>query len=170
MLDPGYEEGGLFLDRSLNQKKVRIYADGACQGNPGPGGWATILLMGGWQREIYGYDPDTTNNRMEMTAAIVGLASLTEPCSVELFSDSSYLVKAFQQHWLEQWQRKGWRKPVKNADLWRELLALTAHHEVKWTLIRGHSGIVHNERCDTLAKNAISDKAPFHKGPLVPVA
>lgn len=140
-------------------KQVEIYTDGACSGNPGPGGWAAILLYGERRLELSGYEPLTTNNRMELTAAIAGLRALKEPCRVVLYSDSAYLVNAFRQNWLASWQRNGWRtskkEPVENQDLWQELLALTRTHQVEWAKVKGHAGHALNERCDELARTAI---------------
>lgn len=139
-------------------KKVIIYTDGACSGNPGPGGWAAVLQHSGQTKEIWGHDQQTTNNRMEMMAAIEGLRALKEPCQVELFTDSAYLRNAFVQHWLKNWQRNGWRtsskQPVENQDLWRILLALTAKHQVTWVKVKGHAGDRLNDRADELARSA----------------
>lgn len=140
-------------------KQVEIYTDGACSGNPGPGGWGAILIYGQHRRELSGFEPSTTNNRMELTAAIEALRALREACQVRLYSDSAYLVNAFQQGWLDRWQKNGWRKankdPVENQDLWAELLALLRTHRVQWLKVRGHSGHEYNERCDQLARLAI---------------
>jgi len=142
-------------------KQVNIYTDGACSGNPGPGGWAAILEYGGHVREISGYMPGTTNNRMEMFAAISGLGALKEACEVKLYSDSNYLVQAFQDHWIDQWQRKGWKKsdgkPVENQDLWFILLAQTRKHRVEFYKVRGHADHPQNNRCDELARAAIEE-------------
>lgn len=141
-------------------KKVTIYTDGACSGNPGPGGWGAILLYGEKSKEISGYEPSTTNNRMELTAAIKALRALKEPCEVDLYSDSAYLVNAFQQDWLGKWQQKGWvnskKEPVENQDLWQELLKLTKTHEVKWIKVKGHADNEFNNRCDELARGEIT--------------
>lgn len=140
-------------------KQVSLYTDGACSGNPGPGGWGYVLIYRDKRREQAGYDPMTTNNRMELTAAIEGLSALKEPCAVTLYSDSSYLVNAFRQGWLENWQRHNWlksdKKPVENQDLWQTLLRLTATHTVRWVKVKGHAGNVENNRCDQLATGAI---------------
>ncbi len=140
-------------------KQVTIYTDGACSGNPGPGGWGAVLMFRGFRREISGYDPHTTNNRMELTAAIEALSLLKEPCEVQLYSDSSYLVNAFLQHWLSGWQRHNWlksdKKPVENKDLWQKLLELTGVHSVTWIKVKGHADNVENNRCDELATLAI---------------
>ena len=138
---------------------IQIYTDGACSGNPGPGGWASVLLFGEHQKELSGFVPDTTNNRMELLAAIKGLDALKQPCSVDLYSDSAYLVSAFNEGWLENWQRKNWtnaaKQPVANVDLWQQLLDLSKRHEVTWHKVKGHSDNVYNNRCDALAVAAI---------------
>jgi ribonuclease HI len=140
-------------------KKVTVYTDGACSGNPGPGGWGAILMYGGHQKEISGYVAETTNNRMELTAAIEALRMLREPCKVDLYSDSAYLVNAFLQNWLDKWQKNGWRnsqkQPVENQDLWQELLHLTGKHRVNWVKVKGHSDNEYNNRCDRLARDEI---------------
>ena len=142
------------------KKKVTIYTDGACSGNPGPGGWGTVLIYGEQQKELSGAEATTTNQRMELTAAIRALQALKQPCSVVLYSDSAYLINAFNQHWLVNWQRNGWKnakkQPVENQDLWRELLAAVSQHEVDWRKVKGHAGDEYNERCDELARQAIS--------------
>ncbi len=143
------------------KKEVIIYTDGACRGNPGPGGWGALLVYGGREKEIYGRAAETTNQRMELTAAIKGLQCLREPCSVRLYSDSAYLVNAFNQGWLSRWQRNGWKtkagQPVGNQDLWQELLQLSRRHDVKWHKVAGHSTDERNNRCDALARKAIDD-------------
>ncbi|MDR1603430.1 MAG: ribonuclease HI [Gracilibacteraceae bacterium] len=140
-------------------KNVVIYTDGACSGNPGPGGWGAVLFYGAVNKEVSGFAPDTTNQRMELTAALRALALLKEPCRVELHSDSAYLINAFNQGWLDRWQRNGWRtarkEPVENQDLWRELLALTKTHEVSWRKVKGHADNPWNNRCDELARAAV---------------
>jgi len=145
-------------------KKVKIYTDGACSGNPGRGGWAAILLYGEHEMEISGYDPDTTNNRMELTAAIEGLKALKYPCSVELYSDSSYLVDAFNNSWITGWKLNGWRKSnkeeVKNKDLWEQLDELAKTHDITWIKVKGHSDNEYNNRCDKLAVNEIKKNTP----------
>ncbi|MDK2820880.1 MAG: ribonuclease [Clostridia bacterium] len=142
-------------------KEVVIYTDGACSGNPGPGGWGAVLIYGNNRKEISGAEALTTNQRMEITAAIKALKKLKEPCSVKLHSDSAYLVNAFRQGWLERWQRNGWqtskKQPVENQDLWKELLKLTAKHKVEWIKVKGHSDNIENNRCDKLARMAVSD-------------
>ena len=135
-------------------KEVSIYTDGACRGNPGRGGWGAILVYGKYERELSGGEPITTNNRMELTAAIRGLSALKESCAVTLYSDSKYLVDAFLEGWVYSWRDHGWRRgkdELKNPDLWEELLALTERHEVKFVWVKGHNGHGYNERCDALA-------------------
>ena len=138
--------------------KVEIFCDGACSGNPGPGGYGAILRYGGRMKELSGGARETTNNRMEMTAAIEALRQLTRPCRVVITTDSQYLVKGMTE-WIAGWQRKGWRnskkEPVVNKDLWEQLLALTSSHTVQWQWVRGHAGHVENERCDQLAREGI---------------
>jgi ribonuclease HI len=137
---------------------VEIFSDGACSGNPGPGGWGTILRCNGQEKELSGYAPETTNNRMELTAAIAGLEALIRPCRVRLTTDSEYVKKGMTE-WVAGWVLRGWKnaqkKPVANRDLWERLLDLTARHQVEWHWVRGHDGHVENERCDALARAAI---------------
>lgn len=136
-------------------RQVALFTDGACSGNPGPGGWGAVLQFGGHEKELSGGDKATTNNRMELTAAIEGLAALKEPCHVVLTSDSKYLVDAVNKGWLAGWQKKGWKKsdnsPVLNIDLWQRLLPQLARHRVDLVWVRGHDGHPENERCDQLA-------------------
>ena len=136
-------------------KTVDIYTDGACSGNPGVGGYCAILLYNGVEKIISGYEDDTTNNRMELLAAIKGLESLNQPCNVNLYSDSQYLVDAFNQSWITAWINNGWRnsnkKEVKNPDLWKKLLELTAVHQVTFIKVKGHSDNEFNNRCDQIA-------------------
>lgn len=138
---------------------VRIYTDGACKGNPGPGGWGALLRSGTRERELYGGEPATTNNRMELTAVIRALAALKRPSSVEVYTDSEYVMKGITE-WLAAWKRRGWktadRKPVKNADLWRELDEVARRHQVKWHWVRGHAGHPENERADALANRGVT--------------
>ncbi|MEP7205500.1 MAG: ribonuclease HI [Casimicrobiaceae bacterium] len=133
---------------------VTIYTDGACKGNPGPGGWGALLVRGDHEREIFGGERLTTNNRMELTAVIRALESLKRPCAVELYTDSQY-VKQGIERWILNWKRNGWltsdRKPVKNAELWRELDALAAGHQIRWHWVRGHNDHPGNTRADALA-------------------
>ena len=136
-------------------KHVEIYTDGACRGNPGPGGWGAILVYQGREKELSGGERDTTNNRMELTAAIEALKALKEPCSITLTSDSKYLVDGIQKGWAASWKKKGWKKsdnsPALNPDLWDELLTLVAQHTIEWVWVKGHVGHPYNERCDALA-------------------
>ena len=140
-------------------KKIVIHTDGACEGNPGPGGWAAILRHGAHAKELCGGEPATTNNRMELRAAIEALRALKEPCEVELFTDSEYLRDGIIS-WVAAWKTRNWRttdrKPVKNADLWRELDEICARHKVQWRWLKGHAGHPDNERCDELARGEIS--------------
>ncbi len=143
----------------MTRKKVTIYTDGACSGNPGPGGWGAVLLYGERRLEISGYDPETTNNRMEIMAAIQALERLKQPCIVTLYSDSAYLVHAFTLGWIDKWQANHWiksdKKPAENRDLWERLLAAMEDHEVKWVRVKGHANNKENNRCDELATGAI---------------
>ena len=135
-------------------KRVEIYTDGACKGNPGPGGWGALLRMGQHEKELSGGEPQTTNNRMEMTAVIRALQALREPCEVILHSDSRYVIDGMTK-WIHGWQKKGWinasKKPVRNADLWHELIEAAAPHRITWEWVRGHDGHVENERADRIA-------------------
>ena len=135
-------------------KRVEIFTDGACKGNPGPGGWAALLRTGEREKELSGGERHTTNNRMEMTAVIRALQALSQPCEVHLHSDSRYVIDGMTK-WIEGWQRKGWitssRKPVLNSDLWREMLDAAAPHRIHWIWVKGHDGHVENERVDQLA-------------------
>ena len=136
-------------------KQVTIYTDGACSGNPGPGGWAAILLYNGREKVLSGGEAQTTNNRMELMGVISALQALKEPCEVELWSDSRYVIDALEQGWAESWKRKGWKKadktPAKNPDLWETLLQLTAGHRMRYHWVKGHAENPYNNRCDTLA-------------------
>ena len=133
-------------------KEVNLYPDGACRGNPGKGGWGAILVYGSYEKEMSGGERLTTNNRMELTAAIEGLSALKEPCAVTLYSDSKYLVDAYEQGWIYGWEKANWREgKVKNPDLWQRLLVLTRTHKVSFVWVRGHNGHAYNERCDALA-------------------
>jgi ribonuclease HI len=145
----------------MAQKVVEIYTDGACSGNPGPGGWGALLRWGGREREIWGGDPGpTTNNRMELMAAIQALEMLSRPVLVKLHTDSSYLRNGIMS-WMSNWRRNGWltadRKPVKNADLWRRLSDATQAHEVEWVWVKGHAGDPGNERADALANRGMAE-------------
>ena len=140
-------------------EKVVIYTDGACSGNPGPGGWGTILMYKDTKKEISGGKKDTTNNIMELTAALEGLKMLKYPCEVDLYSDSAYLVNGFSQGWIYNWQKNNWqtadKKPVKNKEIWQEIYNLTKIHKVKFIKVKGHADNEYNNRCDELARNAI---------------
>ena len=137
---------------------VEIFSDGACSGNPGPGGWGTLLRFEDHEKEFSGFDPETTNNRMELLGAIAGLEALTRPCRVAITTDSQYVKKGMTE-WINGWVKRGWKnsqkKPVANRDLWERLLVLTEPHQVEWHWVRGHDGHAENERCDTLARAAI---------------
>lgn len=139
-----------------------MFTDGACKGNPGPGGWGALLRLGKHEKELAGAELDTTNNRMEMTAAIEGLRALTEPCEVVLYTDSKYLIDGMTK-WIDGWQKRGWvnasKKPVRNADLWHELIELAERHAIEWNWVKGHSGHPENERVDRLASDAAEDIA-----------
>ena len=141
-------------------KEVTIYTDGACSGNPGPGGWGAVLMYGEHRKEISGGDAHTTNNRMELTGPIEALELLKQPCKVRLYSDSAYLVNAFNQHWIANWQRNGWqtsqKKPVENKELWQRLLELCRAHEVEFIKVKGHADNAEQNRCDDLARAAIA--------------
>lgn len=141
-------------------KVVDVFSDGACRGNPGPGGWGVLLRYDGHEKTLHGGEPHTTNNRMELTAAIMGLEALKRPCKVRLTTDSTYVQKGITE-WLAVWKRKGWKtagnKPVKNADLWQRLDAAAGRHQVQWHWVKGHNGHVDNERVDALANRGIDE-------------
>ena len=136
-------------------KKIELFTDGACSGNPGPGGWGAILRYNGHEKELCGGEAETTNNRMELTAVIEGLCALKEPCEIELFTDSKYVCDAVAKRWVYSWKANGWKKadkkPALNVDLWEKLLELLDTHKVNFNWIKGHAGHPENERCDTLA-------------------
>ena len=136
-------------------KTVTIYTDGACSGNPGPGGWGAVLMYGKFKRELSGGDPSTTNNRMELTAVIEALSALTEPCRVELWSDSKYVIDAREKGWAKSWRARGWvkadKKPALNSDLWEKLLDLCEQHQLVFHWVKGHAENPYNNRCDELA-------------------
>ena len=136
-------------------KKIELFTDGACSGNPGPGGWGAILRYNGHEKELCGGEAETTNNRMELTAVIEGLSALKEPCEIELFTDSKYVCDAVAKRWVYSWKANGWKKadkkPALNIDLWEKLLVLLDTHKVNFNWIKGHAGHPENERCDTLA-------------------
>ncbi|MDD3213165.1 MAG: ribonuclease HI [Eubacteriales bacterium] len=145
------------------RKSVQIYTDGACSGNPGPGGWAAILDYNGKTKELSGHMSGTTNNRMEIFAVISGLGALKEPCNVDVYSDSAYTINAFNQHWIDNWQKNGWltseKKPVENSDLWKLLLQIirAKKHNVTFHKVKGHADHPQNNRCDELARAAIKE-------------
>lgn len=140
-------------------EQVIIYTDGACKGNPGKGGWGAVLQYKGKTKELFGGEAETTNNRMELTAAIEALGALKKPCSVKLYTDSKYVLQGITE-WMANWKKRGWKtaakKPVKNEDLWRELDAALAKHEVEWQWIKGHSGDVGNDKADELANQGVN--------------
>ncbi len=142
-------------------KEIIVYTDGACSGNPGPGGWGAILQYKNHKKEISGGEGETTNNRMELMAAIAALEALLEPCQVDLYTDSAYMCRAFTENWIINWQRNGWKtagkQPVENQDLWKRLLKQTQIHKVTWHKVKGHSDNEYNNRCDALARAAIKN-------------
>jgi len=142
---------------------IRIYTDGACRGNPGPGGWGALLVSGEREKELWGGEPLTTNNRMELTAAIRGLEALKRHCKVDVYTDSQYVRNGIRE-WLANWKKRGWKtadkKPVKNQDLWERLDELVTGHEIEWHWVKGHSGHDGNERADALANRGIDDQSP----------
>jgi len=144
----------------MPEREVEMYADGACRGNPGPGGWGVLLRAAGRERTLHGGAPLTTNNRMELTAVIRGLEALKHPCRVQLYTDSQYVQKGITQ-WIHDWKRRGWRtadkKPVKNIDLWQALDAAASRHAVSWHWVKGHAGHDGNERADALANRGIDE-------------
>jgi ribonuclease HI len=141
-------------------EKIQIYSDGACRGNPGPGGWGTLLIYNGTEKELYGAESDTTNNRMELMGAIMGLEALTRDCDVVLTTDSKYVMHGITE-WMDGWKSRGWKtaakKPVKNQDLWQRLDAACQSHNIEWQWVKGHSGHDENERVDQLANKAIDE-------------
>jgi ribonuclease HI len=143
---------------ATDYRQLKLYTDGACKGNPGPGGWAAILISENGKQEFSGAEPATTNNCMELMAIIHGLKAIKQPSQVKIYSDSAYVVNAFQQHWIRKWRANGWRtadkQPVKNQELWQELIRLTQLHQVEWVKVKGHAGNKYNERCDQLAVSA----------------
>ena len=143
----------------VHEKKVIIYTDGACSGNPGPGGWGALVILNDSKIELSGGEKNTTNQRMEMQAAIEALKSVAEPSYVELYSDSAYLINCFKQNWMGRWQQNNWRnakkEPVKNRELWEKLLELSKFHRIQWLKVKGHSNNLYNDRCDELARAGI---------------
>jgi ribonuclease HI len=158
----GLSCAGVVRQDFSTMKKVIIHTDGGCKGNPGPGGYGVVMVCGKHRRELSAGFRMTTNNRMELRAAIIALQSLTEPCEVELHSDSKYLIDAISKRWIEGWQKKGWKtaakQPVKNQDLWQLMLTAMARHTIDWRWVKGHAGHAENERCDVLANLAIKEK------------
>ncbi len=153
----------LYMSYPRKRKKpltdVTIYTDGACSGNPGPGGWAAILMAHGVEKEMSGFERETTNNRMELIAALKALQALNRPCRVNLYSDSAYLVSAFNENWIVNWQKNGWKNaakiPVANQDLWKALWKEHERHEITWHKVKGHADNEFNNRCDKMAVNEI---------------
>jgi ribonuclease HI len=142
----------------MSDEVVEIFTDGACSGNPGPGGWGAILRVGTTEKELWGGEPATTNNRMEMLAVIRGLQALKRPVVAKVYTDSQYVQKGISE-WIHGWKKRGWKtaskEPVKNEDLWRQLDALTVNHKIEWLWVKGHAGHVENERCDELARRGV---------------
>ncbi len=140
-------------------KSVTIYTDGACSSNPGPGGWGCVLIYNGVEKQFSGFENNTTNNRMEMRAVIEAISKLKEPCKIDLYSDSAYVVNAFLQDWITKWIKNDWvnsdKKPVKNDDLWQELLGLTKNHDITWHKVQGHADDKYNNICDRLARGEV---------------
>ena len=148
-------------------KEVTIYTDGACSGNPGPGGWAAILSYKGREKELSGGEASTTNNRMELSGVIAALSALTERCSVTLYTDSQYIERAINEHWLDSWEKRGWRRkdgPVKNLELWQELDRLLGEHSVAVRWVKGHAENEYNNRCDALAVRRRDEYAALREG------
>ena len=148
-------------------KQVDIYTDGACSGNPGPGGWAAILIYGKHEKELSGGEEETTNNRMELSGVIAALGALTERCSVTLYTDSQYIERAVNEHWLDGWKKRGWRRregPVKNLELWQELDRLLGEHSVAVRWVKGHAENEYNNRCDALAVRRRDEYAALREG------
>lgn len=148
-------------------KHVQIYTDGACSGNPGPGGWAAILIYQAVEKEVSGFVKHTTNNRMELTAAVEGLKALRKRCKVSVYTDSAYIHNAFTQGWIISWELNGWKtskkEPVENQDLWKLLINFSKDHEVAWHKVKGHADNPYNNRCDALARKQITDNAKGKK-------
>ena len=146
----------------MDNNNVTIYTDGGCRGNPGPGGWGAVLIYGGSEKDLYGYDKETTNNRMELMAAIQALEVLKRPCKIDLTTDSQYVRQGIMT-WLEGWKARGWKtaskKPVKNKDLWQRLDEASQKHDIAWHWVKGHTGHAGNERADDLANRAMDEKS-----------
>ena len=147
-------------------KHVIIYTDGACSYNPGPGGWGCVLIYKDIQRKFSGFQQNTTNNQMEMQAVIEALSKLTEPCEVDLYSDSAYVINAFNSGWIASWQSNNWKnsqnKPVKNSDMWKTMIALSEKHKVTWHKVKGHSDVELNNLCDSLARGEVDNFLASH--------
>ncbi|RKW30321.1 MAG: ribonuclease HI [Kingella sp. (in: b-proteobacteria)] len=144
-------------------KTVSLYTDGACKGNPGKGGWGVLMRYGSHEKELFGGEAHTTNNRMELTAIIQGLAALKRPCAVVIYTDSQYVKNGMEQ-WIHGWKKNGWKtaskQPVKNEDLWQQLDRLAAQHQIQWQWVRGHAGHAENERADALANQGVASVEP----------
>lgn len=142
-------------------KKVTAYTDGACSHNPGPGGWAAVLIYKGREKSFSGFEPETTNNRMELTAVLEALRALKEPCEVDIYTDSAYIHNAFEKGWIDRWQRNGWKtaakQPVENQDLWLGILEASTVHRVRYNKVKGHADDKYNNMCDELARKAIKE-------------
>jgi len=145
-------------------KKVIAYTDGACSYNPGPGGWAAVLIYKGREKALSGYEPETTNNRMELTAVLEALKALKEPCDVDIYTDSAYIHNAFKKGWIERWKHNGWKtaskQPVENQDLWMGILNASDTHSVSYNKVKGHDDDKYNNMCDELARKAIKENKP----------
>jgi ribonuclease HI len=154
-------------DGKAAERAVVIYTDGGCKGNPGPGGWGALLMYDGHERELWGGEPHTTNNRMELMAAIVALETLKRPCLIELYTDSQYVKNGITE-WIAGWKARGWktaqRDPVKNADLWQRLDEARRRHKISWHWVKGHAGHPENERADRLAQRGIDEQSATAKG------
>ncbi len=150
------------MTTKITANKVTLYTDGACRGNPGPGGWGVHLRYGDREKNLYGYAKDTTNNRMELMASIEGLKALNRSCDIDLYTDSKYVMKGITE-WIEGWKRNGWktssRNEVKNADLWQQLDKQVTSHQIQWHWVKGHSGVDGNEKADQLANRAIDEQS-----------
>jgi len=155
--------------RQAPMKQITIYTDGSSRGNPGPGGYGTLLIYQGQRKELSGGFAKTTNNRMEILAALTGIESLTEPCNITIYSDSKYVIDTMDKGWIHGWKKKGWsrgsNKPLKNVDLWMRMYTAIASHKISWKWVKGHAGNPNNERCDILATRAADQKGnPVDEG------